>query len=242
MNDEMLVLYYYNDGLSNDERQEVCNALAADPEIAERYRRLASELAAISDGPPPPLPEDRLQRFRGTIDREARMERGKRAAAAPAAHAPSFAWGAGITAALALGIALGVWLAGTDGRGDGDTVLTHAATAAVSGNAAFTRGVRAHFRDSRDELVNLSHSGDSERVALIAGLIEQNRLYERAATHHDAPDLARVLRAFEPILVRLAAEDIAPADAEELRAQLAFELNVMLTKLGRDSSDESHST
>ena len=44
------------------------------------------------------------------------------------------------------------------------------------------------------------------------------------------------------ILLQLAATDTAPEDAEALRAQLAFELNVMLTKLAHESSDETHST
>jgi hypothetical protein len=38
--------------------------------------------------------------------------------------------------------------------------------------------------------------------------------------------------------MRLAANDIAPAEARALEAQLTFELNVMLTKLGRDVSDK----
>ena len=33
MNDETLTLYYYNDGLTNAERQAVANALATDPEV-----------------------------------------------------------------------------------------------------------------------------------------------------------------------------------------------------------------
>ena len=70
-------------------------------------------------------------------------------------------------------------------------------------------------------------------------IINQNRLFERAAEQNDADDLARVLRAFEPVLVRLAEEDLSDADAEALRAKLAFELNVMLTKLSRDASNET---
>jgi DNA-binding FadR family transcriptional regulator len=59
---------------------------------------------------------------------------------------------------------------------------------------------------------------------------------------NDSQNLARVLRAFEPILLRLAADDIAPEDAEALRAQLAFELDVMLTKLSRGSSNKTQTT
>ena len=77
---------------------------------------------------------------------------------------------------------------------------------------------------------------------LILRIIEQNRLFESAANNSNSLKLARVLRAFEPVLLRLAADDLAPADAEALRAQLAFELNVVLTKLAAESSDDSLTT
>ena len=77
---------------------------------------------------------------------------------------------------------------------------------------------------------------------LVLRIIEQNRMFEVAAEHNNAPKLARVLRAFEPILLQLAANDLAPEDEEALRAQLAFELNVMLTKLSHASSNEEQTT
>ena len=99
-----------------------------------------------------------------------------------------------------------------------------------------------YLRDAQDELATLSADAGTDRTLLILQIIEQNRLFERAAEQHDSQSLARVLRAFEPILLRLAADDIAPEDAEALRSQLAFELKVMLTKLSRDTSNESLST
>ena len=69
-------------------------------------------------------------------------------------------------------------------------------------------------------------------------IIEQNRLFERAAEQNDSANLARILRAFELVLLQLAAEDISAEDAEALRAKLLFELNVVLTKLARETSDE----
>ena len=74
---------------------------------------------------------------------------------------------------------------------------------------------------------------------LLTHMIQQNRMFERAAVENGSQDLARVLRAFEPILVRLAAEDISPQDAEALQAQLAFELNVVLTKYRRNASEDA---
>ena len=67
-------------------------------------------------------------------------------------------------------------------------------------------------------------------------------MFENAAANNDADDLARVLRAFEPILLRLAADDLAPEDARALQDQLAFEMNVMLTKLAVDPSDQTETT
>ncbi len=104
--------------------------------------------------------------------------------------------------------------------------------------ASFTRGLQVHLRDSRAELVNLPGNSFDDKNQLLMQIIEQNRWFERAADSYNAPDVARLLRAFEPILMRLASDDIAPRDAEALRAQLAFELNVILTKLERRTSDD----
>jgi DNA-binding FadR family transcriptional regulator len=81
-----------------------------------------------------------------------------------------------------------------------------------------------------------------DRSLLVLQIIQQNRLFEQAAERNDADGLARVLRAFEPILMKLAAADITPEEAAALREQLAFELKVMLTKLERDTSKEVTST
>ena len=68
-------------------------------------------------------------------------------------------------------------------------------------------------------------------------LIEQNRFFVRSAMMNNSPDFARVLRAFEPVLMRLASDDISAEDALALREKLVFEMSVMLTKLSRNTSD-----
>ena len=70
-------------------------------------------------------------------------------------------------------------------------------------------------------------------------IVQQNRLFARVAKQNDSQDLARVLRAFEPILVQLAAADISNDEAARLQSQLAFELNIVLTKLSRQVSEET---
>ncbi len=144
-----------------------------------------------------------------------------------------------VTAALAIGVAIG-FFASDDGIENDVPILVAISPQADVIPAAFTRGLQYHLRDSKKQLA--SFGSDSDRIMLVLQLIEQNRLFEYAADQNNAPKLARVLRAFEPILLRLAATDIAPEHAEALRAQLSFELNVMLTKLASESSDKTHST
>ena len=67
-------------------------------------------------------------------------------------------------------------------------------------SGAFARGLQVHLRESRQELAGLPADADSERAMLITHMIQQNRMFERAAVQNDSEDLARVLRAFEPIL------------------------------------------
>jgi hypothetical protein len=179
------------------------------------------------------------QQWHNAIDDAAALERGRQKAPNTGWHPGSFFWGMAISAALALGVAIGFFV--TDDNSD-TVIPTFALTQDQPSitPVAFTRGLQEHFRSSQQQLTSIDESDDS--TMLVLRLIEQNRLFETAADKNNAPQLARVLRAFEPILLRLAATDIAPEDAEALRAQLSFELNVMLTKLAKQSSDETHST
>lgn len=184
-------------------------------------------------------PSHLVQQWHNAIDEAAALERGRETTRTPAWRPNSLFWGMAITAALALGIAIGVFV--TDEATDIDvpTVAVNAPQSNVV-PAAFTRGLQYHLRESKQQLSELNV--DSDHAMLVLQLIEQNRLFEHAAEKNNAQNLARVLRAFEPILLRLAATDIAPEDAAALKAQLSFELNVMLTKLANESSDKAHST
>ena len=189
-----------------------------------------------------PAPTHVVHQWHDAIDEAAALERGREKKPEQHWHPTSFFWGVAVSAALAIGVGIGFFVSdGIDSLPDEETPL-------VAGNttqpnvipAAFTRGLQVHLRDSRQQLSSLDQSTDS--ILLVLRIIEQNRLFETVAEQNDAPELARVLRAFEPILLQLAASDIAPEDAEALRAKLAFELNVMLTKLARVSSNATHST
>ena len=180
-----------------------------------------------------------VQQWHDAIDEAAALERGRSNKPESSWHPGSFFWGMAVSAALALGVAIGLLLSGDDL----EPAVPRIAATDVQPQvvpAAFTRGLQVHLRDSREQLANMENADDA--TLLVLSIIEQNRLFESVADNSNAPNLARVLRAFEPILLRLAATDIAPENAEALRAQLSFELNVMLTKLARESSDETHST
>jgi hypothetical protein len=228
MNEEKLILYYYNDGLSDRERREVEAAIHDDAAIAAQYDDLCRQLNDFVENEIPAVPSHTVQRWHDAIDREARLEHGHKQKPTQRSFSGfSFAWGAAIAAALVIGVSL--TMTRVDPVVDAPSVTT----------SAFTRGVQVHFRDTYGQLAGLPVDSAADRTELVLQIIEQNRLFERAAEQNDSADLARVLRAFEPILVRLAAEDVTPQEAEALRAQLAFELNVMLTKLSRDSSNET---
>jgi len=184
---------------------------------------------------PPPAT---VQRWHDALDAEAAGDKTVTRPDRRSFHPTSFFMGMAIAATLALGIAIGVFVGGEDPAPDVQFAGVDTAMAGVPD--VLSRGLQVHFRDSRSQILSLPDAQD--RTMLVLRIIEQNRMFESAAASGDAPQLARVLRAFEPILLQLAANDLAPADAEALQTQLAFELNVMLTKLSAESSDDSHTT
>lgn len=240
--EDTLLLYYYEE-LTSGEREQVRLALARDPRLAAEYRQLCDELGRWRDVPTAPVADHVRRRWGDAIDRAARNAPDK---VVVRQTVPRF-WFAGLgvavaaAAAVAIGIAIGVRLQEQqDPELSSDVPLAGIGNAAVTAvPASFTRGLLVHLEDSRREITGLPVTDEASRVALTLQLIEQNRLFEHTAEQSNAPNLARVLRAFEPILLRLASEDIAPQDAEALREQLAFELNVMLTKLTTAPSESA---
>jgi len=234
MNDETLIFYYYKDGLSRAEREQVASMLATDPEVARRYQDICQQLDRLDDTAITAPPADMVERWHDSLNRAVRAE--VAVAKKPVLHTWSFIWGAAISAALAVGIGIGVLLSDNDSP---QYVVPNVLTANNSNSGAFVRGLQIHLRESQQNLSATPVGATADRSSLIMNIIEQNRLYEKVAQNNDSQSLARVLRAFELVLLQLAADDITPQEAEELQAKLLFELNVVLTKLSRDTSDES---
>lgn len=242
ISEENLTLYYYDDGLTPAERNEISTALESDAVLAARYAALQRELEPWSDPETLPAPSHLKQRWLDSIDQAARSERASEHNPERPLNFMSFIWGAALTAALALGIGIALF--------PGDEAIDEisiddmtAGTQPLPGTpASFTRGLQVHLRESQWNIASLNDDAPIDRSLLLMQIIDQNRMFERSANQNNAPNVARLLRAFEPILLRLASDDIAPADAEALRSQLAFELNVMLTKIANDTSNISHTT
>jgi hypothetical protein len=98
--------------------------------------------------------------------------------------------------------------------------------------SAYENGLRFHLASTERRLSSLGTASPEERATLIDAIIGQNKIYALAAERAGEPQLARVLRAFTPIL-----EDVADGrsgSAEGDLAQLSFELRVMQARLGAD--------
>ena len=183
-----------------------------------------------------PAPLHMQQRWHDSIDLAAQRELREQTKSARSINFMSFFWGAAVTTALAVGIGIGIFLSG-----DPESIESNEYV--VQDRAgSFGRVLQVHLRDTQDDIASMPIETAEDRTLLVLQIIQQNRLFEQAAERNDADSLARVLRAFEPILLQLAASDIAPEDAAALREQLAFELKIMLTKLERDTSKETTST
>jgi len=238
MNDETLLLYYHNE-LPAYERRELEAALSADSALQERYDALRSDLDQLRHPEAVAAPADMLARFHRTIDQAAMLEGQRMPEKKPPFDWRSFAWGSIVAAALVLGIGFALFF--SDERMPAeiinpDSTVVDTTPPATTGSP-FTRGLQVHFAQSRQDISNLSLDEQAERQMLIMHIIQQNRLFAREANENASPELARVLRAFEPILMRLSADDISAEEAARLQTKLQFELNAMLTKLGTPASD-----
>ena len=196
-------------------------------------------IAAYRDETYSPAPHV-VARWHDAVEEAAALERGRRNPVLRGWHLASFFVGMAVTAALALGVGIGFII------GDADTPDEQATTVVVMPvpqedvPVALARGLQLHLRDSRAQILALRES--SRRSDLVWRIVEDNRVYEAAATRDEAPQIARVLRAIEPILLQLAAEDLSDEELADLQTQLAFEMNVMLTKLAIQSSDDTQTT
>ena len=232
ISDETLILYYFDDGLTDKEKNEVEISLKIHSELKDRYDRLCTQLDPLRDTETPSVPSHLVHRWQETLSRAVELESREKNRRGNSPRLWLLGWAMTITAALVLGIGIGIhfW-------GDPQVRPQGAYVQDVGSSTSFSRSLLLHLQESKWQIVSLKNQSTLDQDRLLLQIIEQNRLFQRAAVLNQSADLARVLRAFEPILLSLADETMKPEDAEALRRQLAFEIGVMLTKLSKYQSD-----
>lgn len=238
ISDNELLLYYYREGLDAAERERIATALSEQPELAARLHRLVARLDAAAMTPDVPVPEHVQQRWQAALDQAAAastvaFEKPQRE------RSPMPRWP--FVAAAAAGVLLIVSLtlnlqSPRDGIVDPGSP-TRIASTGTDASSAYERGLRLHLASTEVQLSNLDNASGEERERLIETIIAQNRLYAIAAERAGEPQLARVLRAFDPVLERLSV-DRNDETSDEV-AQLTFEMNVMQARLAAARANTS---
>jgi hypothetical protein len=224
ISDDDLLLYYYRDGLDAAERARIGTALAEQPEVAQRLHRLVAQLDTAAEMPEVPVPPHIQQRWQAALERAAQTN-GR--AARPAAKTGSrsltiLRWPLAAAAVLILAVLVSE-------RTSMLSTPEQTTEVAPPAGTAYERGLRWHLASTEQRLASLDSAPPEERVRLIETIIEQNHMYALAADRANEPQLARVLRAFTPILQSLT-DERHDASASDI-AQLSFELRVMQARL-----------
>jgi hypothetical protein len=228
--DDDLLLYYYRDGLDAAERARIGAALSEQPELAQRLQALVARLDAAAALPEVPVPADTQQRWKDALERAAVVDVTR--------HVPragrrfDFRWPAAAAVAIA---ALAFVFNQVATRPTPERAAQVVAPAFAS---AYERGLNLHLASTERQLAGFEDATPEERAALIETIVAQNRMYAIAAERAGEPRLARVLRAFAPILESLAD---GGGDSSAAIAQLSFELRVMQGRLGAGAGAPSNS-
>jgi anti-sigma factor RsiW len=232
ISDDDLLLYYYRDGLDATERARIGTALAEQPELAQRLHRLVAQLDTAAEMPDVPVPAHIQQRWQSALARAAHRNESTATSAARTGRRffTTGRWqlAAAAIVVLAVLIAVQVSLQSPPERTAEVTAPT---------GSAYERGLRWHLASTEQGLARLDSAQPDERAQLIESIIEQNRMYALAAERANEPQLARVLRAFTPILENLT-DQRRDASASDV-AQLSFELRVMQARLKAESETSS---
>ena len=239
ISDDDLILYHYRDGLDAAERARIGAALSEHPEIAQRMHALVSRLDAAAATPEVPVPAEVQQRWRSALERaslqdEQRVERMPRRS-----FFTDFRWHAAAAAVVAVALVFVMKNPKPSAPDQTAEVTVPTAAAPESGDtSAYERGLKFHLASTEQQLAEIGSAKPEERARLVEALIEQNRMYALAAERVGEPQLARVLRAFAPVLEGLA----HGGDSSASIAQLSFELRVMQGRLGAGSPSNNSST
>lgn len=226
--DDDLLLYYYRDGLEAVERARIGAAIASDPQLAQRLQALVARLDAAAAMPEVPVPAEVQQRWQAALAREANKHDAKETRAPRA----TFRWQAAAAAVTAVAL---FFVARIVMHTTPDQTVEVTPPPPTDG-ATYERGLKWHLASTEQQLAELGSATPEERKRLIETIAAQNRMYALAADRAGEPQLARVLRAFAPILESL---EQGGGDPSASIAQLSFELRVMQGRLSAGTDKPS---
>jgi hypothetical protein len=233
ISDDDLLLYYYRDGLDAGERARIGAALSEQPELAQRLHTLVARLDAAAAIPEVPVPEHVQQRWQSAVDSAAR---GARTQARGGRAFNLMSWQPLAVAATVVALVVGIQFVRHDASDitpSGTVAETTSPPANPNDASAYENGLKFHLASTERRLASLEKATPEERARLVDTIISQNRMYALAAERAGEPQLARVLRAFTPVLESVA-DDRSETTASGV-AQLSFELRVMQARLGADA-------
>ena len=232
ISDDELLLYYYRDGLDTSERERIGAALSREPELARRLHALVAKLDSAAARPEGTVPAATQQRWMSALEGAVREKH------APPARRPFLMqprWHLAAAAGLVVAVGLVLMQTMRPGVEQAETIVatTTPPAAAPQGPTPYENGLKFHLASTERRLASLSEASPEDRARLVEAIIGQNRIYALAAERAGEPQLARVLRAFTPVL-----EDVAAGRGEmtaDSLAQLNFELRVMQARLGAEA-------
>lgn len=226
--DDELLLYYYRE-LDAADRARIGAALGTQPDLAQRLHRLVARLDAVAALPEVPVPALVLQRW------QAALEGATQGAPVRGQRFNTTGW---LAMAATLVVALVVTFQVI--RPERNQVAMTPPPSEEPANpdpTAYENGLKFHLASTERRLASLTAATPAERARLVEAIIGQNRIYALAAERAGEPRLARVLRAFTPVL-----EDVASGRTQSTEgslAQLNFELRVMQARLGADAQAQT---
>ncbi len=181
---------------------------------------LVARLDAAAASPEVPVPADVQQRWRVALERAADTDETLETRAPRRFF--DFRWPAAAAATLAIfALTLIVRVVMLPTPEQTAEVATPVDNSAAADASAYERGLKVHLANTEQQLAALDSAKPEERARLVETIIAQNRIYALAAERAGEPQLARVLRAFGPVL-----ESRGARAANRPRARRATELRI----------------
>jgi hypothetical protein len=234
INDDTLLLYALDDGLTPTERDAVTQALASDAALMQRLQQLQADLAQLTPGDAP-MPVDTAQRWHAALERAA-------AAASAPTPAPPRPWFRGFVAWGVAGSLCTVVAAVLMNVPAFRQILQPPAQVmanTVDDPLRLLRSARWSLAEADQQLQRMRSMAPAERGRALDDVLQRHRLLlasaERAPT--PAPALTRNLRALTPVMEGLAVQLEGSAELEAGIAQLGFEMKVIQARLAQQTGD-----